>query len=65
MTHQSTTRCQTCGATVTNGDQWLIAALREALEIIAGRRQCVDNLLSNADVARAALSLAETECSDG
>jgi len=29
---------------------------REALEIIAGRRQCVDNLMSNADVAIEALS---------
>ena len=32
-----------------------IARLREALEIIAGRRQCVDNLMSDKDVARAAL----------
>lgn len=30
-------------------------ALREALEIIAGKRQCIDNLMSNVDVARAAL----------
>ena len=30
--------------------------LREALEIIAGQRQCVDNLVGNADIARAALS---------
>jgi len=30
--------------------------LREALEIIAGQRQCVDNLMGNADIARAALS---------
>jgi len=29
---------------------------REALEIIAGKRQCVDNLMSNADVANAALA---------
>lgn len=28
----------------------------EALEIIAGKRQCVDNLMSNADVARVALA---------
>lgn len=28
----------------------------EALEIIAGERQCVDNLMGDADVARAALS---------
>lgn len=32
-----------------------IERLRGALEIIAGRKQCVDNLLSNADVARIAL----------
>lgn len=31
------------------------ARLRHALEIIAGRKQCVDNLMSNVDVARAAL----------
>ncbi len=29
--------------------------LREALEIIAGRRPCLDNLMSNADIATAAL----------
>lgn len=28
---------------------------REALEIIAGKRQCLDNLMGNADVAHAAL----------
>jgi hypothetical protein len=33
-----------------------IARLREALEIIAGQRQCLDNLMSNQDVARAALA---------
>jgi len=32
-----------------------IERLRAALEIIAGRRQCLDNLMSHADVARAAL----------
>lgn len=32
------------------------AVLRTALEIIAGRRQCVDNLMGNADVAIAALN---------
>lgn len=32
------------------------ARLREALEIIAGKRQCIDNLMSNVDVARAALT---------
>ena len=31
------------------------AKLREALEIIAGKRQCVDSTMSNVDVARAAL----------
>jgi hypothetical protein len=31
----------------------------EALRIIAGDQQCVDNLMSNADVARAALTKAE------
>lgn len=30
--------------------------LLEALEIIAGYRQCMDNLMSNVDVARAALA---------
>jgi len=30
-------------------------AMREALEVIAGKRQCLDNLMSNSDVARAAL----------
>lgn len=34
------------------------ARLREALEIVAGKRQCLDNLMSNAEVARAALSKA-------
>jgi hypothetical protein len=29
--------------------------LREGLEIIAGKRPCLDNLMSNQDVARAAL----------
>jgi hypothetical protein len=32
-----------------------IEILMEGLEIIAGRRQCIDNLMSNADVAIAAL----------
>ena len=32
------------------------AELRVALEIIAGRRQCIDNLMSNVDVANAALA---------
>lgn len=34
-------------------------ALVFALEIIAGKRQCLDNLMSHADVARAALSAQE------
>ena len=33
-----------------------LAKAREALEIIAGKRQCVDNLMSNVDVANAALA---------
>ena len=33
-----------------------IERLTVALEIIAGRRQCLDNLMSNAEVARAALT---------
>jgi hypothetical protein len=33
-----------------------IGRLTVALEIIAGRRQCLDNLMSNAEVARAALT---------
>lgn len=32
-----------------------IAQLREALEIIAGKRQCIDNLMGNADIAEWAL----------
>jgi len=32
-----------------------IERLREALKIIAGRQQCLDNLMSNVDVACAAL----------
>ena len=32
-----------------------IKRLREALEIIAGDRPCLDNLMGNVDVARAAL----------
>lgn len=31
------------------------ARLREALEIIAGKRLCLDGLMGNVDVARAAL----------
>jgi len=31
------------------------AVMRQALEIIAGRRQCIDNLMGNVDVACAAL----------
>lgn len=34
-------------------------AARAALEIIAGLRQCADNLMGNADVARAALASAK------
>lgn len=33
--------------------------MREALQIIAGERQCLDNLMSNGDVAREALRLAK------
>jgi hypothetical protein len=33
-----------------------IDELVEALEIIAGERQCLDNLMSNCDVARAVLA---------
>ena len=33
-----------------------VARLVEALEIIAGERQCIDSLMSNADVACAALA---------
>lgn len=31
-------------------------AIVEALEVIAGHRQCIDNLMSDKDVARAALA---------
>ena len=34
----------------------LVEPLVEALRIIAGQQQCIDNLMSNADVANAALS---------
>lgn len=34
-----------------------IKRLREALEIIAGDRPCLDNLMGNVDVARAALTI--------
>jgi hypothetical protein len=40
-------------------DAKVIAALREALEIIAGRRQCLDNLMSNVAIAEAALGTIE------
>ena len=33
-----------------------IKRLREALEIIAGDRTCLDNLMGNVDIARAALA---------
>ncbi len=32
--------------------------MRNALEIIAGKRQCLDNLMSHADVANEALKVA-------
>ena len=38
-----------------------LEAMREALQVIAGERQCLDNLLGNADVAREALRLAKHE----
>lgn len=34
-----------------------LARAREALEIIAGTRQCVDNLMSNVEISRAALAI--------
>ena len=48
------------GGTVTADDTPFEAAkeierLRLALRIIAGEQQCIDNLMSNGDVARAAL----------
>lgn len=33
-----------------------VRTLEEALEMIAGKRQCIDNLMSDKDIARAALS---------
>jgi hypothetical protein len=33
-----------------------IEKMRAELEIIAGRRQCIDNLMSNKDIAIAALA---------
>ena len=38
--------------------------MREALEIIAGKRQCADNLMSNAEVAIAALTAVAQHGSD-
>ena len=32
-----------------------VKRLREALEIIAGKRQCINNLMSNVEIAEAAL----------
>ena len=37
------------------------ARMREALEIIAGMRQCADNLMSSGDVARWALAARPTQ----
>lgn len=37
----------------------LVEPLVEALRIIAGRQQCIDNLMSKADVANAALQAYE------
>lgn len=36
-----------------------VKELREGLKIIAGYRQCADNLLSNLDIARATLKSTE------
>ena len=44
-------------ATVQNLEQ-RIRELEAALEIIAGRKQCIDNTMGNADVAIAALAAA-------
>ena len=33
-----------------------VAVMQEALEIIAGKRQCIDNLMSNQEVALAAIN---------
>jgi chromosome segregation ATPase len=38
-----------------------LAAAREVIEIIAGKRQCVDNLMSNAEIARAFLERTATD----
>lgn len=38
-----------------------VAVMQEALEIIAGKRQCLDNLMGNKDVALAALKGASHE----
>ena len=37
-----------------------VMALREALEMISGKRQCLDNLMSNVDIAEAALNQPHT-----
>lgn len=47
IVHQITSRAEAAEAKVER--------LTEALEIIAGRRPCIDNLMGNIDVARAAL----------
>ena len=41
-----------------------IKRLREALELIAGDRPCLDNLMGNVDVARAALAKLKGEGDD-
>jgi hypothetical protein len=41
--------------------QKINATLLEALNIIAGNRPCVDNLLGDADIARAAIARATEE----
>jgi hypothetical protein len=41
-----------------------VATLTEALEMIAGRRQCLDNLMSNVTIAEAALDANEQTVGD-
>ena len=57
ISHEELTRFYESKCRVIEKQDDLIDKWREALEIIAGRRQCVDNLLSNSDVARLALEL--------
>ena len=50
------TDCEADGSVNAAATLRALAGERDALEIIANRRQCIDNLLGDKDVARAALA---------